>query len=318
MLPSLTKLSHHASAIGDEASESAEELLDLVLWLNDDLVDTICSIEAKHVWRETSETDNSVPITANKRLEIFTKLCSRLVKSSDAIDMPDGMTDPEWRLTPPTKQLVYFETRNGVVPEWKEADGKLSIYEQPEDYASYVTLLDWITYEWMALPPDYQAFALANAAWKLLPSEAWLGFSKDLREVCGQDKECGVKHIDDQNPVLSERLMYDLLLDDMLDALPHNRALFRAWVHAAFREVTPDTWNEDWVTMAIFEFIPGLLASPRIPITKHDKLFVDNLRDILERAAAPEGAEHQRDKERFEKMMRESKIPIRRSKRHRL
>lgn len=320
MLPSLGRVSHSTIGVTNETASQGAALL--VEWYATDddtteLVPLTFWIEPKHVWTQTSKNDNSIPLPTEKRLEVVQKLCTYLVEYTGRVldkEEEAAMSDPSWSLTYPTKWLVYYQTPSGIVPEWKEADGQLSLDVRPEDSDSYVNLLDWLTYEWLNLPPDYQAFSLANVVYGCLPSEAWIGFSKDLNRICGQDRECLIRHIDDRNPVVAERLV-DQLTKSRLEGSSRNRLILSTWVRAAFERVNLNAWNEDWVTEAIFEFMPGLMTAPRVPITKHDRRFVEKLRGILERAAAPGGVEHERDRQTFENMMRERGIPTRRSKR---
>lgn len=331
MLPSLVQLPHHppyqSRAISaDVAQNSGDDFFIVYPHPDQDLTGDDESftyrIQPRYVWKSSSNSDDSSPLPTNIRLGLITNICKYIVNASHRLfdeEDPTEALGTAWRLASQTRTIVYYQTPAGITPEWKDSDGQLALDERPDDRDSYVDLLSWLTYEWMKLPEDYRAFSLVNIVYQTLPSEAWLGLSSDLRDMCGEDQECLTNNIDDQNPVVAKRLVDRLIktADQHDQASYQNRSILRYWVRTAFDRVPPATWDAEWIQVGIFELMPGLMSAPRVPVTQYDRAFIEALRKILERAAAPDGAHYLQDQDEFRRFMQQSGIPGRRSKRHR-
>lgn len=282
------------------------------------------SIDPKFVWKQTSTRNDSIPLTIHDRLRVIAKICEHIITNKRKMASPtyiQNMTQPGWRLVVPPKTLVYYQTSiSNVSPEWIESDGALSIDETPEDDDAYVYPFPWLTYEWMQLPEDYRAFCIVNMVYRFMPSKAWSGLYNDLFDLCGDNTDCYIKNVDDINPTVSDRLTRSLsdlntkrkFLETIVRS---NYELFRRWVYAAFLEINPSVWATEWLNISIFEHMPDLMKAPRVPVTLYDRFIVKSLRDILEKAAAPDGTLHQEDRQEFESMMRDANLPVRRSRR---
>lgn len=323
MLPSLSKLAVR-TVYGDQTDKEEEQMYIVYPYNASETIPNYLefAIDPKYVWKQTSAQDNSKPLTTQLRLSLIKTIVKYILETS----LPLGnqvylnqMLSPDWRLTKPSRQLVYYQTSTDVYPEWKNLDGQLSIDEDPEEGDSYVFPFDWLTYEWMQLAPDYRAFCLANMVHRYLPSSAWLGLSADLYNLCGSNRECYLQNIDEVNRTVSERLLSKLLVNEeqSKQSEPLNYIFFRSWVNAAFFAVDPTAWSVEWVETAIFDMMPGLMAAPRVTVTQYDRRFVENLRKILEKAASPNAPQYQQNLKEYERMMRGAHLPTRGSKRAR-
>ena len=316
MLPSLTKLSHDTIATGVDIGPETFIYLEFEY---DGIYHTIAQIEAKYVSLHARGSPPPQPLDATRRLGIFMNLCKFLVSRPTAVrpftllnkgkDIFEtvGFRIESWGKFKREFFYVQWPTRAKMHPPTASPGWQETLPSGSQFVVRVNRLEDWITYEWMALPDDYRALALLQVVYELLPSEAWIGFDKDAAYVCEKEersaqKECLEKQIDNENPAIAKRLKERLRVVVDKDYLSHNRTILREWIQSAFKWVNPEVWNSANITEKIFETMPGLMTVPRLPVPLYDRSFVNKLYDILQRGAAPDGAQYQRDKEEYKEM----------------
>ena len=286
-------------------------------------------IKAKHVWTQSSETNESTPLDVEPRLQVVNTLCRYIAEypaeRRDNLIKPEKMTrmktDPAyWRdmfTRPVDRTLIYYQVADGhVMPEWMETEtGLLMLDEYGDDEESYIDVIDWLTAEWLQLPPEYKAFALAKIVYDFVPSRAWAGFTTDVYEACKalQDDDereaCVLRNIDEDNPEQAERLI------NKLQTFPSTEVL-RTWLHAAMREVDDEALGDLFVLAGALD-IMSLNQRPRIPVPMYDRTFVDRAEKLFEASSRPGGEEFENLTGEFEDMFGRAGLPIRRSKRSR-
>lgn len=298
-------------------------------------------IPRQFVWKQTDAGPGQHQTMDNlRRISLIYHLAKFLGGHPNTLKGPRNARDPwEWMADERRFGIVYFELADGsgAAPEWRDREGRLLVDEEyhgndidrwgPQNPLSFPMGLEWLTWEWEQLDDDDKAILLSTIVYHLLPSEAWLGLEGDMLPYLPEEE--------DDFAIFGR---YDFALrnetyeDAVMRALPRNsnattlwrdarhgelsrgvhdidaRETLREWVDKAFERVPRSVWLNQRVSDFVLDQMPTLLGGASVEVTRFDRLFVERLREVLSRGAHPDGAEHQRDRERHRAMMREAGI----------
>ena len=340
MIPALSNLSLHrktdSTAVGDDATAVGDDEMLRVFFPSPyaSMPNAITmTIPKRNVWR-VRENVNAVPFTTKQRYTMIMLLFD--IRMEHETTTPTNYPyfwgfdnilheteDGKYTLASFNHlQLVYTQHSSLVLvyPTFLVANGNRVATADPTYADVRVSLMAWITWEWLQLPPVERASLLAEVTFNFLPSDQWVLFSDFVYDRCPEptvpdeqlikkDEECLVNTLDPANRARAKNVA-EKLLPATKTPSAELRKLVGRWLNAAYELVPTSAWLSETVLSLIADKLQ-LLSAPTVPVVVYNVEFVEKLRSLLEKESAPGGKLFNPDKSEYEKMMGKAKLPIR-------